>query len=138
MTTYMKAVGQTPLIQTLNPPKLTCPSPDIKPTPKGEKVPASALYINPETPIPELHSATHALVHVKAFGLNRMDLMQRQGVYPLPPQAPKTMGVEFSGVIVKLGPGTRTEGESYKVGDEVFGLAYGGMSSILIKEVLRM
>lgn len=89
------------------------------------------MYINKETDIPKLTQPTHALVRVKAFGLNRMDLMQRNGGYPLPPQAPKTMGVEFSGVIVKLGPGSedssKAEGESYKVGDEVFGLAYGGM-----------
>lgn len=60
---------------------------------------------------------------VKAFGLNRMDLLQREGHYPVPPQAPKTLGVEFSGTIESLGNGAE---ESFKVGDEVFGLAYGG------------
>ncbi len=43
-----------------------------------------------------------ALIKVKAFGLNRMDLLQREGLYPLPPQATKTMGVEFSGTIEEL------------------------------------
>lgn len=53
-----------------------------------------------------------------------MDLLQREGLYPLPPQAPETMGVEFSGVIESFG----TDGhEDFKVGDAVFGLAYGGM-----------
>jgi len=48
--------------------------------------------------------------------------MQRQGQYPLPPQASKTvMGVEFAGVITKLGEGV----EKFKEGDEVFGLAFG-------------
>lgn len=64
-----------------------------------------------------------ALVKVKAFGLNRMDLLQREGMYPVPPQAPKTLGVEFSGTIEELA------GESergFKKGDAVFGLAYGG------------
>lgn len=62
-------------------------------------------------------------MRVKAFGINRMDLIQREGNYPLPPQAPATLGVEFSGVIEELGPAA-TGG--FKVGDEVFGLAYGG------------
>jgi NADPH:quinone reductase-like Zn-dependent oxidoreductase len=70
-------------------------------------------------------------VKIKAFGLNRMDLLQREGNYALPPQAPKTLGVEFSGVIESLGPkpDVDIEGvkkEDLKVGDEVFGLAYGG------------
>ena len=48
--------------------------------------------------------------------------MQREGKYPLPSQASKTvMGVEFAGVITKLGKGV----EKFKEGDEVFGLAFG-------------
>ncbi|KAF3928468.1 Zeta-crystallin [Dactylellina cionopaga] len=54
-----------------------------------------------------------------------MDLSQREGNYPLPPQAPKTLGVEFSGTIEKI-YGETSEVCSFKVGDEVFGLAYGG------------
>lgn len=52
-----------------------------------------------------------------------MDLLQRAGHYPVPPQAPKTLGVEFSGTISSLGPDVK---ESFKVGDSVLGLAYGG------------
>lgn len=52
-----------------------------------------------------------------------MDIIQRRGLYPLPPQAPKTLGVEFSGTIESFGPG---EHGDFKEGDEVFGLAYGG------------
>lgn len=51
-----------------------------------------------------------------------MDLLQREGKYPVPPQAPETMGVEFSGVVEGLG----SDDSDFKVGDEVFGLAYGG------------
>ena len=55
-----------------------------------------------------------------------MDLLQREGKYPLPPQAlDKPMGVEFSGIIESFGSSTGTH-ETFKVGDEVFGLAYGG------------
>lgn len=52
-----------------------------------------------------------------------MDLMQREGKYNVPPQAGKTLGVEFSGWIEELGEGDHGD---FRVGDEVFGLAYGG------------
>ena len=52
-----------------------------------------------------------------------MDLMQREGQYPVPPQAPSTLGVEFSGVIESFGNDAE---RGFKAGDEVFGLAYGG------------
>jgi NADPH2:quinone reductase len=52
-----------------------------------------------------------------------MDLLQREGQYPVPASAPSTLGVEFSGTIDSLG--SDAEG-SFKTGDEVFGLAYGG------------
>jgi NADPH2:quinone reductase len=82
---------------------------------------ADALFVD-EIPLPT-PGARQALVKVKAFGLNRMDLLQREGQYPVPPQAPPTLGVEFSGTISELGEGAT---EDFKVGDEVFGLAYGG------------
>lgn len=51
-----------------------------------------------------------------------MDLLQREGKYPLPPGASKTiMGVEFAGTVTKLGEGATT----FSTGDEVFGFAYG-------------
>jgi NADPH:quinone reductase-like Zn-dependent oxidoreductase len=87
---------------------------------KGGKGPIENMFIG-EIPRPEIDHAK-ALVKVKAFGLNRMDLMQREGGYPLPPQAPKTMGVEFSGIIEELA-GESEKG--FKKGDAVFGLAYG-------------
>ncbi|PQE07566.1 quinone oxidoreductase protein [Rutstroemia sp. NJR-2017a BBW] len=83
---------------------------------------ADALFINDSAPKPTA-STGEAIVKVKAFGLNRMDLLQREGHYPVPPQAPKTLGVEFSGTIESLGSGVK---EGLSVGDEVFGLAYGG------------
>jgi len=83
--------------------------------------PADALFINEDYPVPTMKDGD-MLVKVKAFGLNRMDLMQREGHYPLPPQAPKTLGVEFSGIVEDLTDGIT----DFKKGDEVFGLAYGG------------
>ncbi|KAI1126761.1 zinc-binding dehydrogenase [Nemania abortiva] len=96
---------------------------------KGGKGPASALFINAATPKP-VPGAGEVLVRVKAFGLNRMDLLQREGHYPLPPQAPATLGVEFSGTVVGFGPpsssSTTGDKDPFREGDAVFGLAYGG------------
>ena len=51
-----------------------------------------------------------------------MDIYQRNGGYALPPGAPDTLGVEFSGIVAELGESC---GQRWKVGDEVFGLASG-------------
>ena len=88
---------------------------------KGGKGPISSLFINTiPRPVP---TGSQALVRVRYFGLNRMDLLQREGKYPLPPHVPSTLGVEFSGDIVSFG-GAPERG--FAVGDAVFGLAYGG------------
>jgi len=89
---------------------------------KGGTGPADALFLSHDEPKPQ-PSAGQALVKIRAFGLNRMDLLQREGKYPLPPQAGKILGVEFSGTIEAFGPDGH---ESFHVGDAVFGLAYGG------------
>ncbi|KAI5479138.1 quinone oxidoreductase [Pseudohyphozyma bogoriensis] len=87
----------------------------------GKSETASGMYIgNIDRPSPK---AGEVLVKVEAFGLNRMDIAQRQGKYPVPPQAPSTLGVEFSGTIEQVGG--ETQG-GWKEGDEVFGLAFGG------------
>jgi NADPH:quinone reductase-like Zn-dependent oxidoreductase len=84
--------------------------------------PISSLFMSDSIPKPK-PSASQALVRIHCFGLNRMDLMQREGKYNVPPQAGKILGVEFSGVIEELGDGDVAD---FHVGDEVFGLAYGG------------
>lgn len=94
--------------------------PDIK----GGTGPREALFLNPDVPTPK-PAEGQALVKVKAFGINRMDILQRHGKYPLPPQAPDTLGVEFSGTIDSFGPGAEGN-HGFRAGDEVFGLAYGG------------
>jgi len=62
------------------------------------------------------------LVEVASAGLNRADIMQRQGHYPPPPGAPPYPGMECSGRIIKLGP----EVTGWQVGDEVCALLAGG------------
>ena len=62
------------------------------------------------------------LVRVKAAGVNRPDVLQRQGGYPPPPGAPLTPGLEIAGEVTGLGQGVRR----YEVGDRVCGLVPGG------------
>ncbi|EGX93728.1 quinone oxidoreductase, putative [Cordyceps militaris CM01] len=107
---------------------------------KGGKGELDALYISPEArkPVP---AAGQALVRIRAFGINRMDIIQRRGNYPLPPQAPATLGVEFSGVIESFGPpggAHDDDGGTFKTGDEVFGLAYGGAYAEFIAVSVKM
>ncbi len=62
------------------------------------------------------------LVRVRAAGVNRPDILQRQGGYPPPPGAPLTPGLEIAGEVTGLGSGVRR----YEVGDKVCGLVPGG------------
>lgn len=102
---------------------------------KGGKGPSSSLYIDDSTPVPKLdgpEERQEVLIKVVAFGLNRMDLMQREGLYPLPPGASPILGVEFSGTVADAGK------SSFKLGQEVFGLATGGAYAEYIKVPARM
>ncbi|MCO8314475.1 zinc-binding dehydrogenase [Pseudomonas mandelii] len=60
-------------------------------------------------------------IRVAAAGLNRADLLQKAGLYPPPPGASQVLGLECSGVISEVGPGS-----SWKVGDRVCALLAGG------------
>lgn len=62
------------------------------------------------------------LVGVAAAGINRPDVLQRQGAYPPPPGVTDIPGLEVAGTIVAAGPGV---GE-WRVGDEVCALVAGG------------
>ncbi|KAK1829074.1 zinc-binding dehydrogenase [Podospora conica] len=84
--------------------------------------PATSLFLNPSVPIP-VPGPGEALIKIHAFGLNRMDLLQREGHYPIPPSAPPTLGVEFSGTILTTNPPSHA---SFPPGLPVFGLAPGG------------
>ncbi|WP_017601482.1 NAD(P)H-quinone oxidoreductase [Nocardiopsis lucentensis] len=64
------------------------------------------------------------LVDVTASAVNRADVAQRQGTYPPPPGAPEYPGLECSGTVAALGPGT--EGSGWSVGDPVCALLSGG------------
>jgi putative PIG3 family NAD(P)H quinone oxidoreductase len=62
------------------------------------------------------------LVRVEAAGVNRPDVMQRQGRYPPPPGASDLPGMEIAGEVVALGP--RVSGVS--LGDKITSLLPGG------------
>jgi NADPH:quinone reductase len=73
-------------------------------------------------PVPRA-GAGEVLVRTQAAGVNRADLMQRQGHYPPPPGASPVLGMELSGHIVELGIGTTSR---WRVGDAVCALLAGG------------
>jgi NADPH:quinone reductase len=62
------------------------------------------------------------LIKVEAAGVNRPDLIQRAGLYPPPPGAPDTLGLEAAGTIAALGAGVT----GWSVGDAVTALLPGG------------
>jgi NADPH:quinone reductase len=66
--------------------------------------------------------ASDVLIEVAAAGLNRADILQRNGAYPSPPGAPPNPGLEASGVVKAVGQDV-TE---FKVGDAVCALLQGG------------
>ncbi len=62
------------------------------------------------------------LIRVAAAGVNRPDVLQRQGGYPPPPDASDIPGLEIAGEIVAVGPGAG----DWKVGDAACALITGG------------
>lgn len=64
------------------------------------------------------------LVDVVAGAVNRADIAQRGGNYPPPPGASEYPGLECSGTVSALGPGTEDSG--WSVGDPVCALLSGG------------
>ena len=62
------------------------------------------------------------LIEVAAAGVNRADLLQRQGHYPPPPGASELLGLEVSGTVAEVGPGV----SGWSVGDPCVALLAGG------------
>jgi NADPH2:quinone reductase len=59
---------------------------------------------------------------VTAAGVNRPDVLQRTGNYPVPPDASDLPGLEIAGEVVALGEGAK----QWKAGDKVCALTHGG------------
>lgn len=62
------------------------------------------------------------LIEVSASGVNRADILQRQGKYPPPQGVSDILGLEVAGKIVKIGKDVTT----FKEGDKVCALLEGG------------
>ncbi len=62
------------------------------------------------------------LINVKCAGVNRPDLIQREGNYPPPPKHSNILGLEVSGIIEKKGKKVK----KFKIGDKVAALVDGG------------
>ncbi len=77
-----------------------------------------------ERPVP-VAGAGELLIRVAASGVNRPDVLQRTGNYPVPPGASDIPGLEVAGVI-ESGDAAAMAGAGIKVGDRVCALVAGG------------
>jgi putative PIG3 family NAD(P)H quinone oxidoreductase len=66
-------------------------------------------------------SAHEVVIKVAAAGINRPDILQRQGKYPPPPGASPILGLEVAGVVATVG-----KDATLKIGDTVCALVPGG------------
>ncbi|MBV2129956.1 NAD(P)H-quinone oxidoreductase [Arsukibacterium indicum] len=80
----------------------------------------SALHIE-KRPVPQPQQG-QLLLKVKAAGVNRADLMQRQGLYPPPPGESDILGLEVAGTVVKVA----SKADEHWLGKDVFGIVAGG------------
>lgn len=80
----------------------------------GELIPAKRALPQP--------AAGEVLIEVAAAGINRPDVLQRQGAYPPPPGASDIPGLEIAGEVVALGENV----SGLSLGDEVLALVTGG------------
>ncbi|MGI8947677.1 MAG: NAD(P)H-quinone oxidoreductase [Ornithinimicrobium sp.] len=80
-----------------------------------------AALVSADVPAPEIGPG-EVLVDVAAAGVNRADVVQRQGNYPPPPGASELPGLEVSGVLRDVG----AQVHDWAVGDRVCALLAGG------------
>jgi NADPH:quinone reductase len=86
------------------------------------RAPGGPDVLGPEQrPVPQPGEG-EVLVKVAAAGVNRPDVMQRQGLYPPPKGATDIPGLEIAGEVVALGAGATR----WKIGDHVMALVVGG------------
>ena len=79
-----------------------------------------------DRPIPE-PLPEEVVVRVHGAGLNRADLLQRAGHYPAPSGVPADVpGLEFAGVVERVGANVATIDNTLQEGARVFGITAGG------------
>jgi NADPH2:quinone reductase len=86
------------------------------------RAPGGADVLVPEERDVPVPGPSEILVKVAAAGVNRPDVMQRQGLYPPPKGASDIPGLEIAGEVVALGGGVKR----WRLGDEVTALVAGG------------
>ena len=105
-----------------------------------DAVPAEMAFVRidrpgpPEVLVPDRMAVPQpaegeVLIKVAAAGINRPDVLQRQGAYPPPPGASDVPGLEVAGLVAALGPGV----VRWQVGDSVMAL----VSSRRLRRVLH-
>mgnify|MGYP001817081026 CR=1 FL=1 len=80
-----------------------------------------AVLAEIDFPVPRPGPA-EVLIRVAAAGVNRPDVLQRLGRYPVPPDASPLPGLEVAGDIVAVGSAVTR----WKAGDQVMALTHGG------------
>ncbi|RHW73819.1 oxidoreductase [Trypanosoma brucei equiperdum] len=75
-----------------------------------------------QVPEPAFSRPNDVLIKVVAAGVNRADISQRRGHYPPPPGVSELLGLEVSGVVLRVGSNVKRFGE----GDRVMALLAGG------------
>ncbi len=83
--------------------------------------PDSGQPIIKEVPAPT-PAPQEVLVSVKAASVNRADLWQKMGHYPLPKEVSQVLGLDFAGEIIALGEDVK----HHKVGERVMGIVVAG------------
>ena len=84
--------------------------------------PGGPLVLKPERRDVPQPAPGQILIRVRAAGVNRPDVLQRQGAYPPPPGASDLPGLEVSGEVAALGVGAGR----WRIGDPVVALTPGG------------
>ncbi|MBN9583053.1 MAG: NAD(P)H-quinone oxidoreductase [Afipia sp.] len=79
------------------------------------------VLVPAQRPVPK-PGAGEILIKVAAAGVNRPDVLQRLGLYPVPPGASDLPGLEVAGEVVAVGDGVTR----HKIGDKVMSLVAGG------------
>lgn len=74
-----------------------------------------------EVPAPADPGPEEILVRVRAAGVNRADILQRDGGYPPPPGSSEILGLEVCGTVLEAG-----KASGFSPGDLVYGLLAGG------------
>jgi len=69
------------------------------------------------------------LIKVRAIGVNRADILQKQGSYPPPPGESTILGIEACGELVAIGE----QQSSWSIGDKVFAIVPGGAYAQYVK-----